>query len=95
MESNEVLKMYQGLGPSLQNGENDNLSATHVGMRPDGGTGFGLMISPLASVDGGDGAPVVAKLAVAEDVRRRRPSLIGTRATAATVTVSERRTSQT
>ena len=65
-------------------------------MRPDGGTGFGLMIFPLASVDGRDGASVVAKLAVAEDVRRRRPSLIGTRATAAaTVTVSERRTSQT
>ena len=57
--------------PQLAKWRENNLSATHAGMRPDGGTGFGLMISPLASVDGGDGAPVVAKLAVAEDVRRR------------------------
>ena len=79
MESNEVLQTYQGLGSSLQNGEN-NLSAQHVGMRTDGGRDrfrtYDFPSGKCGRTDAdADGASVVAKLAVAEDVR---PSLIGT-----------------
>ena len=72
-------KCKQGLGPSLQNGEND-LSAQHVGMRTDGGRDrfrtYDFPSGKCGRTDAdADGASVVAKLAVAEDVR---PSLIGT-----------------